>query len=532
MGSRVSNRSPIGGTLVKWLAGIIGLIFLFPIGYLIWGTVTLGDEFWSTVGARTTLGPLWNSLRLAILTTLACTSIGTGLAFLVARTDLPGRSVWRILLPLPLAVPSFVGATALLAAVGPGALVSFLPRIDGYWGAFFVLTFLSYPYVYLPVLTRLASTSPALEEASQLLGGGRRRTFAKVILPQIRGSVIAGALLVFLYVLSDFGAVALLRYNAITRAIFSSRLFDRSTALTLGLLLGLLALLVAASQRLITPGRISITDMNVSQVRYRLGRYRRVALAGTVLPFLIGLAMPVGVFVFWVFRGQPTASLGYGGWGDDLGFLGAPLLNSAAAAVVAAIAAVCIVLPVGYVGARARGWLPAAVTSAVSSVFALPGLVVALALVFWAIQAPGVLAQLYQTFPLLILAYVLHFGAQSMQSSQAAIADLPSVLDEAARTLGASRGRRFLTVDLPLIRPGLVAGGGLVLLSTLKELPATLLLAPIGFQTLATKIWGAAEDGFYAEVGITSLVLIALSAALTWMIVLRRQPAELPKRSG
>ncbi|NNL48805.1 MAG: hypothetical protein HKO76_10630 [Acidimicrobiia bacterium] len=92
--------------------------------------------------------------------------------------------------------------------------------------------------------------------------------------------------------------------------------------------------------------------------------------------------------------------------------------------------------------------------------------------------------------------------------------------------------RRFLTVDLPLIRPGLVAGGGLVLLSTLKELPATLLLAPIGFQTLATKIWGAAEDGFFAEVGITALVLIALSATLTWMVVLRRQPDELAESHG
>ncbi len=528
----ISERLITSSRVVLWLAAVVGLMFLFPIAYLTYGTATLGSEFWATVTSRTTLLPLWNSIRLAVTTTIACVTIGTSLAFLVARTDLPGRKIWRILLPLPLAVPSFVGATALLAALGPGSLLAFVPRVDGFWGAFLVLTFLSYPYVYLPVLARLASTSPALEEASQLLGGSRRRTLGKVLLPQIRSSIVAGGLLVFLYVLSDFGAVALLRYNAITRAIFSSRLFDRSTALTLGLLLAVLALVVAATQRIMTSKRSTSTDAHVNQVRYRLDTLRPAAMAAVATPVVVGLFLPVMVFLFWVFRGTVTVGAGYGGWGDDLTFLGAPLVNSAGAAVVAALAAVVVVLPVSYVGARARGWLPASATAAVSSVFALPGLVVALALVFWSIQAPGALALIYQSFPLLILAYVMHFGAQSMQASQAAIANLPRVFDEAARTLGASRLRRFLTVDLPLIRPGLVAGGGLVLLSTLKELPATLLLAPIGFQTLATKIWGAAEDGFFAEVGITALVLIALSAALTWMVVLRRQPVELVESQG
>ena len=159
----------------------------------------------------------------------------------------------------------------------------------------------------------------------------------------------------------------------------------------------------------------------------------------------------------------------------------------------------------------------------VTSVFALPGLVVALAVVFWAIQAPGPLASLYQSFPLLVLAYILHFGAQTLRSSQAAIDAVPRRYDDAARTLGVGARRRFLTIELPLLMPGVIAGGGLVMLSTLKELPATLLLAPTGFETLATQIWGAASDGFYAEVGITSLVLLAVSGLLTWLFVLRPQ---------
>jgi iron(III) transport system permease protein len=153
--------------------------------------------------------------------------------------------------------------------------------------------------------------------------------------------------------------------------------------------------------------------------------------------------------------------------------------------------------------------------------FALPGLVIALALVFWVLGADFVSA-LYQTLPVLIFAYVIHFGAQAMRASQVAVGGVPSRLDDAARMLGAGRARRFRTVDLPLMLPGLAAGAGLVLLSTMKELPATLLLSPPNFETLATRIWSANESNYFAQVGLASLLLLALSGALTWVLVVRR----------
>jgi iron(III) transport system permease protein len=147
--------------------------------------------------------------------------------------------------------------------------------------------------------------------------------------------------------------------------------------------------------------------------------------------------------------------------------------------------------------------------------------VIALSLAFWSLNVPS-LDRLYQTVPLLIVAYVVHFGAQALRSAETAVAAVPGHVRESARLLGASRWRRAFTVDAPLMRPELLAGAGLVLLSTAKELPATLLLAPIGVQTLTTRVWSAFEGGFLAEAGLASVVLVVASGALTWLLVLRR----------
>lgn len=501
----------------------MALLFLAPSLFLLLETLGLGGGFVQILTSEQIRRPLFNSLSLAGAVALAAMVVGAGLAVLVARTDLPGERVWRLLLALPLVVPSFVGATALIAATGPGGLVAFVPRLEGFVGSFVVLTVFTYPYVMLPVLAALAATPTSAEEAARLLGRSGIQTGVRVLLPQLIPAVAAGGLLVFLYVLSDFGAVSLLRFDTLTRVIYSARLLDPALSLTLGLLLAVLALAVSALMRRAEPPGQPPVGRSRLRYRYRLGRLRWVAFAVVGLPVLVGLVAPITVFVTWVVRGSDTLGVGYSGWGDDLGFLAAPLTGSTVAAVAAATAAVAITLPVAFAAARRSERWNKLAADIVTSVFALPGLVVALALVAWSVGAPGIIGGLYQTFPLLVLGYVLHFGAQAVGSGQAAFAGVPRRFDEAAATLGASQRRRFLAVDLPLVAPGLLAAGGLVLLSTLKELPITLLLAPTGFKTLATAIWGAASDGFYAEVGIASLVLVALSGMLTWLLVLRGQ---------
>lgn len=526
------TAKPAGGTAgrLQHVAGwITSTVFIFPLAYLLWGTVTIGGGVLSTVASGDVAGPMSRSLLLATSAAAAATLLGTSMAWLVVRTDVPGRRLWRLVVALPLVIPSYVGAAGLRAAFGPGGLIPWLPRPSGFWGSLMVLSLLTYPYVYLPVAARLSSMPPSIEDAARLLGDGGLKVVRRIVLPQARPAMFAGGLIVFLYSLSDFGAVSLMRFDTITRAIFASRLADRGTALSLGLALGILAIGVALLERWLSRREESVTSAGSRPRMYSLGRLRRwgTAVLGTVVMF--ALLAPLAVFVVWWLRGTTAIGSGYSGIAEGFAVLVEPARNSAVAGVVAGGAAMILLLPAAYLAVRRSSVVGTVSNVVIASTFALPGLVIALAVVYWVLQAPDAIAGLYQTFPLLILVYVVHFGVQSHRASAGAVAALPARYGEAARVLGARSLRRFFTVDLPLIAPGVLAGGGLVMLSTLKELPATLLLAPIGFDTLATRVWGASEDGFLAEVGITALALVLLSGFLTWLLVLRPSRLSSPR---
>jgi iron(III) transport system permease protein len=341
-----------------------------------------------------------------------------------------------------------------------------------------------------------------------------------VVLPQTTGAIAAGALLVFLYVISDFGAVSLLRYDTLTVRIESARLFDPTTALALALLLAAVALVVVVSERGLARRRVHTEAVAAGRqpLQAPLGAWKAPAVVFVTGVLAVGLVVPLAVLTQWTLRGigEDRAARGIG-WSE----VWQPLLNTAGIAVVTAVVAVAVVLPVAYLTTRHRSRSGAVANALVVAGFALPGLVIALAVVFWVLRAPLV-GGLYQTYPLLVFAYVVHFGAQSMRASQVSVSGVPRRMEDAARSLGSGRWRRLRTVDLPLMLPGLAAGAGLVLLSTMKELPATLLLAPTGFETLATRIWSATESAFFARAGLHALVLVALSALLTWLLTIRR----------
>lgn len=512
---------------------VVGLFFAAPLVYLAWRALT-GSGSLDALAGSDTLAALGRTLVLALTVALTTAVVGTAVAWLTTRCDLPLRRMWSVLAPLPLVFPSFVGAIALLNAFAPGGLfeellgplgVERMPSIEGFRGSWLVLSLFTYPLVLLPVAARLRILPPSLEESARLLGRSPFGVFTSVVLPQLRRAISAGGLLVFLYVLSDFGVVQLMRFDTLTRVIYENRLARPEVAQAAALLVGVVALIVVALEHRISPRRRGgETRRGRAPLQVALGRWRWVAFAGVAFLLANALIGPLLSLGYWMWRdleNDPDALATLGGWFGDLI---TPMMNTAFAGVVSALIAVVIVLPVAYLTMRYRTRVGGAAKGLVTAGYALPGIAIALSLVFWTLNAP-LLDQLYQTLVVLIVAYVIHFGAQAMGTSQVAVAGVPRNVDEAGRLLGASRTRRFFTVDLPLMRGGLVAGAGLVMLSVMKELPATLLLAPTWFDTLATEIWKAQEFHSFAVMGLASLVLVALSGVLTWVLVVRRADA-------
>ena len=507
-------------------SAIVALVFATPLAYLV-SRVAVGDVRLSSVVTDSVVqDALVRTIVLASLVAVSAAVIGTALAWMVARSDVPFRRVFAVLVPLPLVFPSFVGALALRASVSPGGLlesvlgpfgVDRLPQVGGLFGSWLVLTLFTYPYVQLPVAARLRALGPSIEESARLLGRRPHQVFLQVVLPQSRTAIAAGTLLVFLYAVSDFGAVDLLGYPALTRVIYANRVLRRDLAMAMGLVLAIVALLVTVAERRV--GRNAATAPALRTKRsltVPLGRWRWPVFALAVFFLLNALVAPVASLVHWTRRGLQSGSLRLGE-----ADLWAPVVNTASIGLVTALVAVAVVLPIAFLATRYRSRVAGPALTLVIGGFALPGIVIALSMVFLALNTP-VLDTMYQTFPLLVLAYVVHFGAQSVRAAGVAVGSVPSRLDDAARMLGADRVRRLLRIDVPLMAPGLAAGGGLVLLSTMKELPATLLLAPTGFETLATRIWSATEANALAEAGLAALVLVAVSGLLTWALVVRR----------
>jgi iron(III) transport system permease protein len=507
---------------------VVAAVFALPLLQLLRENAS---GFVSALRAADATAPLRRTLALAVTVSAGAVVVGTALAWLLVRTDLPARRVLRVVAPLPLVIPSYVGALALLAATAPGGLVAEvlgLVGVDrpldvrGFSGSVLVLVLLTYPYVYLPVAARLATLPGALEESARSLGRAPREVFREVVLPQLWGAMGAGALLVFLYSLSEFGAVALLRYDTLTRVIFSAKLFEPEISLALSLLLAAIAIAVVAAERALARRRrhVDATAGSRTAPPTALGRWRLPALGFVAGVLGCALVLPVAVLVQWVLRGV------LGNARLDAGRLSDPFVTSAWVAIVTAGVAVAVVMPVAYLTTRYRSRAGDAAGTVVVAGFAVPGLVLALTLVAL-VRDVEVLQPLYLTYTLLVVAYTIHFGSQALRASQVAVAGVPDRVVDAARSLGAGRVRRFARVELPLMRSGLAAGAGLVLLSTLKELPATLVLAPLGVQTLATQVWSATSEGFYAQAGLAALVLLALSAALTWVLTVRPLAREI-----
>ena len=510
----------------------MGLFFLIPISFLLLRGIDFGQDFLDSFADTKALAALRKTLWLALTVTLSASVLGIAVAWFTARTDMAGRRWMGIVAVLPLAFPSYVGAVALIAGFSRGGLaekalevvgIHNLPNIHGFGGAWIALTLFTYPFVYLPVRARLINISKTQEESARLLGRGPGVIFFTVILPQAARAVSTGALLVFLYTISDFGAVALLRYNTLTRSIFFNRLANQPAAAGQAALLVLVALIVVAAERYISRRQTQASSQALGPpLLVPLKKWRWPVSLATGAMLFIALVGPVVVMLYWIGRGIANRGRVSGSLAISLDGLIEPIFNTIFLGIITGLAAMVIVFPVARLVSRYRSRLATGTSAVVSASFGFPGIVIALGMAYWALSGPGsstYSSWIYQTLPLMIAAYLLHFGAQAIGNAEVAISALPNAMEESAQTLGAGRTRRFLGIELPLMAPGLAAGIGLVMLSTMKELPITLLLSPTDFSTLATHIWGSMEELALAQAGLVSLILIGLSGVLGWIFI-------------
>ena len=517
-----------GPPVILWApALVIGAFLILSPVYLAIRSLGAGYEFWDALLRLRVLEILIRTLLLVGTVTAASIVLAVPLAWLTIRTDLPLARVWGVLATLPLVIPSYVAGFAVVVALGPRGMlqgilegplgIERLPDISGFPGAMLTLTLLSYPYVLLTVRAALQRLDPSLEESSRGLGYSWRATFRRVVLPLLRPSVAAGGLLVALYTLSDFGAVSLLRYETFTWAIFIQyeAALDRTLGAAFSLVLVILALVFLGMETL-TRGRSRYYRVDTGVARpptiIPLGRWRWPATGFCAVVVTLSLALPMTVLVYWVVRGV--------GAGEPLLLVWDATWHSLFVAALASVAAVVAALPIAALSVRYPGLLSFLIERITYVGFALPGIAVALGLVFFGANFARFL---YQNISLLILAYVILFLPAAVGSARTSFLQVNPSVEEAARSLGRPLFSVFTSVTLPLVRPGILAGAALVFLLTMKELPATLILRPIGFSTLATSIWGAASEAFFAQAAAPALLLILASSAPLAFLMLRER---------
>jgi iron(III) transport system permease protein len=505
-----------------WLtvAGVaVGLLAVLPAAYLF--IVVLGDlgDALATALTSRTAAILARTLALAAAVTAAAVAIALPIGWLTVRTDLPGRRVWAVLCTLPLVIPSYVGAYLFIAALGPKGMlqdllgIEHLPSVYGFGGAWLVLTLFTYPLVLIPLRGALKRIDPQLEDAARAMGRRPLEVFTSVVLPQLWPVLAAGGLLVALYVVSDFGAVSLLRFDSFTREIYIaySSSFDRTAAASLGavLVIVMFGLLLLSSR--LRSAKI-VHRLGPGALRparpYRLGAWRWPALGFCAAVTLLAFVLPVAVLLYWANEGisdgatslQRVAALG-----------GNSLIVSAGGAALGVLGA----LVVAALAARHPSPFARVLERASHTGYALPGILVALALVFFATR---LVPSLYQTTALLIFGLTIHYLPLAIGPIVASLLQVSPRVEEAARGLGRSRAEVFRTVTVPLARGGLLAGAALIFLHAMKELPATLILAPLGFETLATDIWTQTSFGFYEASAIPALLLLAVAAVPVYLL--------------
>ncbi|WP_408733058.1 ABC transporter permease [Burkholderia ubonensis] len=529
-----------------WLAAALAIAAAVaaPLATLVGAAFDADLAHWRHLAEFVLPQALANTLLLLAGVGAIVTLVGTGCAWLVTAYDFPGRRALTWALLLPLAVPTYIVAFAyldLLHPIGPvqGAirwLLGFdsprqfrLPDLRSLPGAIFVLGFVLYPYVYLSTRAMFVTQSASLLEAARTLGAGRIATFWRVVVPLARPAIAVGVSLALLETLNDIGASEFLGVQTLTVSVYTTWITRSDLAGAAQIALAMLAIVV---------GMIVLERYGRRRQRYAHGRRMRPLaprrLSGPAawgaaalgwLPVLLGFGAPAAYLA--VETGKRL---------HLVGGVSAQLLTGLANTLTIALAATAATLACGLVvawAARAQrdsaGTGPARVGARIASLgYAVPGTVLAIGLLLPLAAADRAIGAalgrdgliLMGSAAALVIAYTVRFLAISAGSIEAGLARIPPSLEQAARSLGETAGGTLRRVHLPLLRPALTTSALLVFVDAMKELPATLLLRPLNFDTLATWLYAEAARGTYEEGAVAALAIVL--AGLVPVILLAR----------
>lgn len=532
----------------QWMATAIALLVLLPLFALAWTALQGGqDGLWGHVARYVLPVAARNTLALLAGVGVLVVAIGTGAAWLVTAYDFPGRSIAAWALLLPLAVPTYIVAFAyldLLHPLGPvqeaiRALLGHegprdfrLPDIRGLAGCIVLLGFVLYPYVYLATRAMFMTQAAGLLEAARTLGASPARVFLRVALPMARPAIAIGTALALMEVVNDIGASEFLGVQTMTVAVYTTWVTRSDLAGAAQIALGMLAIVVALlalERHARRRQRYSAGERpRPMQARRLRGGAAMLAIALAVLPVAIGFLLPAG-YLAW----EALVRLGDGG-------VSPRLLAAAGNTVSVALGATAVSLVAGLVLAwsarlarlrrQGGGALLALRTGSLG--YAIPGTVLAIGLlvpIAWFDDGANTVLALVGLEPrmvlmgsagALVLAYVVRFLAISAGGIEAGLARISPSLDQAGASLGHGPGTVLRRVHLPLLRPALAAAALLVFVDAMKELPATLLLRPLNFETLATWLYAEASRGTYEEGAVAALLIVA--AGLLPVVLLAR----------
>ena len=490
-------------------------------------------HLWQTQLAGLVLG----TVGLAAAVAAGTLVLGTALGWLVVAYRFPGRRVFDWALVLPLAVPAYVIGFAFLGLFdfsGPvqSALRRWLgaglrlPELRSGWGVALVMTLVFYPYVYLLARAAFREHGLAALEAARSLGHGRSRAFFETVLPMARPSLVAGVSLAVMEVLADFGTVSTFGYRTLTEAIYRvwNGMFDRVAATQVASLLLLVALAVLMLERGLR-GRRRFTQSHgrgrMEGVRLH-GWRAGVATASCASVLALAFVVPVGQLLVW------TGEL-VGGARVPRNFpalVGSTFLLAGGAAL-----SICVLALILAYAVRLHPSTGVRLAAQFSSMgYALPGAVIAvgvLAPVAWLDGAVRTVSQaalgrppdllLTGSAAAVLFAYAVRFLAVGYQTIDASLARIPGAFDEAARSLGVSLAGALRRIHLPLIRGGLLTAAILVWVETMKELPATLLLRPLGLKTLAIEVWERTSESLWAEAALPAIAIVLVGLVPLWL---------------